>query len=106
MKTSTKLLKEHDKLVEKISISAYKEIEVKVRSIMRKHSRCALFCMAMGRAVFYDRNGESISREWGFLPYPEYLKKFDSWMEKFEDFNVKGMPMKIKGHDGQLITDW
>jgi hypothetical protein len=106
MNNLVKLLKTHEELESRIRREVYSEVEIKARTIMRKHPRCAKFCMAMGYATFYDKKGDSISPDWGYLPYPKYLKDFDNWLDEFGDFKITGMPMKIKGANGELITDW
>lgn len=103
-------MKQANKQVEKMVAQAYdtavKAIEQEARRIMRKHKRCASFCMGMGHAGFYDKAGEPIG-DWGPLPYPKYLKDFDSQVNEWDCvLHMTGHPMRIAGADAPTLKDW
>jgi len=80
---------------------AVEEVERLARDVMRKHKRCASFCMAMGTACFYDKHGTPIDDE------TKYLKAFDDFVNEFDrELHITGAPMKIVGADGIKQSDW
>lgn len=100
----TSAAKQVDALLAQAHDIAYAEIERMARDIMRRHTRCASFCMAMGTATFYDKAGNPIG-EWTGIP--KYLDRFNALVSDWAEYtHVTGSPMKIKGADGELIKDW
>lgn len=96
--------KQIDALLGQAHDIAYAEIERMARDIMRKHKRCASFCMCMGTASFYEADGNPIS-EWSGMP--KYLNRFYELVSEWADYTrVTGSPMRIDGADAPLRKDW
>lgn len=91
---------EIEKLQSKAAMLAYKFIEEEARKVMRKHPTVKSFCMAMGRASFYDASG---SIDCGRPFVKTFYDKADGLDEMF---NIYGSPLKIKGKDGEAEYDW
>lgn len=88
-------------LLDAAAIVAVEEVERLARDVMKKHPRCASFCMGMGTACFYEKDGTPIGDE------PKYIVAFDDFVNEFDrELHITGTPMKIVGHDGKLQHDW
>lgn len=97
---------EIEELYNKAYDLAVVEVIKLARKVMKDNPRCVQFCMCMGGASFYDKDGEPIG-EWGRLPYPKYLREFDKVVDGYDRlFRITGYPVKIKGYDGVEVTDW
>ena len=93
--------KEIEALLDAAATRAVEEVERRARLIMQKHPRCASFCMAMGVASFYEKDGTPIDDD------PKYIVAFDDFVNEFDrELHITGTPMKIVGHDGKLQHDW
>lgn len=76
-------------------------IEKLARAVMKRNPRCKRFCMGMGTASFYDKDGEPI---WDDTPY---LRPFYRFLDEWDThYRLTGTPMRIVGHDGVKQTDW
>ncbi len=86
MKPESKI---HSLLVEAHSI-AITEVERRARNILRKHGRCASFCMAMGTVSFYDRKGFPLypDEPQYLLPLLNFIREFDS------ELKMTGTPLR------------
>ena len=81
------------------------EVERMARAILAGRNPAASFCMAMGAASFYDKEGE---------PLPRMGNETPRWLEPFERFIgeydqalcLTGNPMRIESPEGPIITDW
>jgi len=104
------IIAQYVKLANEIAI---KEVERLARKTMRDNPEIEEFCMAMGSATFH------LSKE--HMESPEYegdsfghlddddprAKEFYDFLEEWNDmFHINGFPMRIKGANGKLVTDW
>jgi len=93
-------------LLDDAFVVAITEVEKKARAILKRHKRCASFCMAMGSATFYEADGTPLGESYT-ANYPAYLKEFDAFIGEFDGaLRLTGYPMKLKAHDGDVVTDW
>ena len=89
------------KVLDQAAHEAYSEVENRVRLIMKQHKNVASFCMGMGTYMFSDKGGNIMDDNTKyFKPVIDFIGEFDSALR------ITGMPMKIKGFDGPLLTDW
>jgi hypothetical protein len=77
------------------------EIEKRARTVLRNNPAIDSFCMGMGRATFYRKDGEPIMDELSCMrPLFALIEEYD------DDLRLTGTPMKIDGPDEPVITDW
>lgn len=101
MTTHARLCRILDSNLQLCTDMALIELERLARRTMERNGRCASFCMAMGMATFHDKNGEPIEHG------PKYLEEFYKFLDAYDSqLYLTGIPMKIEGHDGELIKDW
>jgi len=102
--THSNLLREIKKLDLQKSVCerlAYKVLEERVRTVLKGKNAARNFCMAMGQATFYNKEGNSLDHDLS------YLKDFYAFADAMnERFNIFGWPMKIKNADEPIIFDW
>lgn len=101
MTTNARLRQILDTNLELCTRMALKEVERLARRTMERNGRCVSFCMAMGSASFHDKDGEPIDNG------QKYLEPFYNFLYAYNDqLYLTGIPMKIEGHDGEVITEW
>ena len=107
------IIAQYVKLANEVAI---KEVERLARKTMRDNPEIEEFCMAMGSATFHlDPEFQEEPGENGF-PQDNFgqlehndprAKEFYDFLDEWNDmFHINGTPMKIKGANGKLVTDW
>lgn len=95
-------MKHVDALLAEANSLVRKELEKRVRAVLRRNRKAKSFCMAMGSAAFYDSKGNSIFDE--DIPY---AKPVWNLIDEYNDqLYLTGDPMRIESCDGPLIKDW
>ncbi len=91
-----------DNLIEKADQLALAEVERLARKIMRRNPKSiTCFCMAMGYATFYDKNGSLDDNDHRTRELDDFIGTWDRIL------HLTGTPMKIEGKwDSPVITDW
>lgn len=88
-------------LLDDATAEALKEIEKRVRKILRGKNAADNFYMAMGSATFYTRDGKHIERDMS------YLRSFYEFLDEFDDIlKLTGIPMRMLSADDPVATDW
>ena len=84
-------------------LEGVKEVERLARKTMKRNpTGITCFCMAMGYATFYDKDGHSM------FEGEDKLNEFYSFLhEHNRSLYLTGNPMKIDGKwDAPLVTKW
>jgi hypothetical protein len=92
---------------------AYKEVERLARKILKKNPELEGFCMAMGGATFYQKEGWHGDENTGEY-HDRVVDDKDPRITEMVKFinavgdmtKVYGLPMKIDRWDDPIITDW
>jgi hypothetical protein len=92
-----KLIEESETILQKATQLCLIEIEKMARNILLKNKKLSEFIMAMGTYTFTrkDRNYLHDFEDSGF----------DSFMDKYSDLNLTGIPMRFTAK-GDVVTDW
>jgi hypothetical protein len=90
---------------------AFEEVERLARKIMRDNPEITCFCNAMGSTSFYETcpetEEESAKDNEPIGDYDARVKEMDDFICNWDrELRISGHPMKLKSHDGELITDW
>lgn len=102
MTTHARLCRILDSNIQICTDMAVIEVERLARRTMERNGRCTSFIMGMGSASFYDKHGTPIDYD-----EAKYLKPFYDFLDTYDRYlYLTGIPMKIEGHDGELIKDW
>ena len=76
-------------------------IESEARRILRARNPAQSFCMGMGTATFYDREGRVMDDD-----HPA-LNSFYAFVYEYNSaFRFTGAPLKIDSADAPALTDW
>lgn len=76
-------------------------IESEARRILRGDNPAKSFCMGMGTASFYDRNGNPLDDNHpAFQSFYAFLYEYNCYLY------LTGIPVKIDGPDAPTLTDW
>lgn len=104
------IISQYIKLANEIAL---REVERLARKTMRDNPEIEEFCMAMGSASFSFSKEHMESPEYegdsfGYLDEEDpRVKAFYEFLNKWNDtFGINGTPMRIKGANGKLVTDW
>jgi hypothetical protein len=90
---------------------AIKEVERLARKIMKANPEITGFCNAMGSTSFYETcpetEEEGAKTHEPIGDYDARVKEMDDFIRKWDrELRISGHPMKLKSHDGELLTDW
>lgn len=97
------------KLLDEATTIALAELEKRVRTVLRAGAKgrnpARSFCMAMGAASFYDKDGEPLTadfdQKWRWAdPTYNFLSEFD------DALHLTGCPMRIDGPDEPVQEGW
>ena len=95
--------KEVRRLLVQAEALAFAEVVKRARGLMEAHKHITGFCIGMGTACFYDKNG----------PMDYEIKKFRGFYKFLDEFNselkLTGRPLKLtRKADGTIetVTDW
>lgn len=90
-----------DALIEQATKDALRLIESEARRILRARNPARSFCMGMGTASFYDKDGNPMDDD-----HPAFESFYAFLYEHNDTLRLTGWPMKIDGPDEPIITDW